>query len=383
MQPEIIASLLGTLITAIAAVIVALIQKPQENKSNSKPSFIVPQGYKAHNPKKRNLWVWVVPFAIIGGVVGYLLGILIKTSAISSIPTSNPSIQVSQTEIISPTADVTPQIVYVVVPESPEKNSWMATFPIAGEQVNFEPKLPSGRDIDDLPTNYKMSPSPYSGIFLAHSGVDKVPTSWEIHYKDGETLPAQSEKCYINQGYPEMWQSPLNLTANESSSTVTIFVDSRYSMIVKSIEVFVTKFIEPKTESEIDYVKVLMPGAGGQGLPFQTVRTNRVFIEDDISLAYQIDFQDFILKPQEGVNIYVPLSFMSEGNYQLQFKIIGQAIPVYNGDKEGDFTLTTGRFSYGWINIKEPLDFQVEQDKGAFADGTGKSYDIPDLVPCP
>ncbi len=373
MQPEIIASIIGTLITAIAAIIIALIQKPPEKESKPQPSLIAPQGYKTHNPKKRNLWLFVVPLAIVGGVAGYFLGTLFKIPATLPTPTPISPTQVSQPTAVSPIAEITPQVVYAVVTETTEKNALMATFPIAGTQINFAPNLSLGQNIDDVPTDYKMSPSPYSGIFLAHSGIDKVPTSWEVHYQDGEILPAQSQKCYINRGYSEMWQSPLNLTANESSTTVTIFADSRYSVIVKSIEVFVTDYVEPKAKSEIEYVKVLMPGAGGMGLPFQTVRTNRVFADKDLSVAYQIDFQDFILKPQEGVNIYVPLTFLSEGTYQLQFKIIGQAIPVYNGDKEGEFTLTTGRFSYGWINIKEPLDFKVEQE------GSG----MADLVSCP
>lgn len=373
MQPEIIASLIGTFITATAAIIVALIQKSPEKGSDPSPSLIVPQGYKTHDPQKRNLWFFVVPMAIVGGIAGYLLGTLFNIPPALTNPYTHFLNKVSQPTAVSPTVEITPQVVYAVVTETSEKNAWMATFPIAGTQINFAPNLPLGQNLDDVPTNYKMSPSPYSGIFLAHSGIDKVPTSWEVHYQGGEILPAQSEKCYINRGYSEMWQSPLNLTANESSTTVTIFADSRYSMIVKSIEVFVTNFAEPKTNSEIEYVKVLMPGAGGMGLPFQTVRANRVFVDKDLPVAYQIDFQDFILKPQEGVNIYVPLTFLSEGTYQLQFKIIGQAIPVYNGDKEGDFTLTTGRFSYGWINIKEPLDFKVEQE------GSGTA----DLVSCP
>ena len=341
MEPEIIASLLGTLITAIATIIVAVIQKPTEKESNSQSSLIVPQGYKTLELKKRNLWFWVVPFAIIGGIIGYLLGALFKPSPTPSTPTPHSATQVTQIANVSPTPEATipPQIVYVAVTESAETNSWMATFPIAGTQIDFSPNLGSGQNADDLSTQYEMSPSPYSGIFLAHSGINRVPTSWEVRFKDGENLPAQTEKCYINLGYPERGQSPLNLMANESSSTVTIFSDSRYSMIVKSIEIFITNYTGPKATSEIEYVKVLIPGAGGMGLPFQTVRTDRVFLGNDLSVAYQIDFQDFILKPEEGVNIYVPLTFISEGSYQLQFKIIGQAIPVYNGDKEGDLTL--------------------------------------------
>ncbi|MBT3338785.1 MAG: hypothetical protein HN855_07185 [Anaerolineae bacterium] len=255
MEPEIIASLLGTLITAIATVIVALIQKPAEKENNSQSLLIVPQGYKTHNPKKRNLWLLVIPFAIVGGIIGYLLGVLFKPSPIPSTPTPRSATQVTQIANISPTPEVTitPQVVYVAVTETTEKNAWMATFPVAGTQIDFAPNLGSGQNADDLSTQYEMSPSPYSGIFLAHSGINRVPTSWEVRFKDGEILPAQTEGCYINLGYPERAQSPLNLIANESSSTVTIFLDSRYSMIVKSVEIFITDYTEPKATSEIEY----------------------------------------------------------------------------------------------------------------------------------
>lgn len=347
MKPEFIASIIGTLITAVATIIVAAIQNP--SVSNQRLPRFIRQRFIRHNPKKRNIWIIIIPISVIGGIAGYFLGMLIYFPIEITTTTST-----SQTETF-------------------EKNTWMATMPIAGSQINFAPNLPFGQNIENVPTDYKMSQSPYSGIFLAYSGIDKVPTSWEVHYENGDILPAQSEKCYVNRGYPEMFQSPLILAANESSTTVTIFLDSRYSMIAKRIEVFVTSYLEPKANSEIDYVKAMIPGAGGMGLPFKSVRTKRVFVDKDLMVAYQVDFQDFILKPQEGVNIYVPLTFLSEGTYQLQFKIIGQAIPVFNGDKEGDFTLTTGRFSYGWLNLKEPLDYKVTQD------GSG----IVDLVPCP
>lgn len=390
MKPEIIASLIGTIITAIVAIVVAIIQRPSENRNgNIQPSLIVPQGYKVHHSKNR-IWFWVFPITVVGGIVGYLFGTLLyrPQPATDTLPTQTAQTTVSETTNVNPPIGVTPEVtletVLAVVTETTEINPWMATIPSAGTQLNFSPTLLPGQNADDIPNFYKMSPSPYSGIFLAQYGIglDDVPTSWEVHYKDGEVLPAQSEKCYINQGYPEMWQSPLNLTANDSSTTMTIFVDSRYSMLVKSVEVFVTKFQKPRESADIDYIKVLVPGAGGMGIPLTSVRTNRVFVDSDLTTVYQIDFQDFILKPQEGVNIFVPITFVSEGNYQIQFKIIGQAIPTYNGDKEGDFTLTTGRFSYGWINISEPLDFQVNQEK-INNDGSNNDYESADLIPCP
>lgn len=92
---------------------------------------------------------------------------------------------------------------------------------------------------------------------------------------------------------------------------------------------------------------------------FTPVRTDRVFINKDTSTIYQIEFQDFILKPQEAVELVIPVTFSTDGYFQLQFKTYGQAIPIYEGDGEGDFTLTSGRDTYGWLNIEEPLDYRV------------------------
>lgn len=318
--------------------------------------------------------------ALFLGVIGFIaniMGILGYVGLNPKSPTLTNATATHQGVVASPT----PQVVYVVVTETTELNSWIAQYPVVGTQLDFAPYLSVGEKIEDLPTNLKMASSPYSGIFITRME-EEAPTSWEVHYNDGEVLPAQTEKCFINQGYPEMWQSPLNLKANDISTSVAIFVDARYSMIVKRVEVFVINYTAPRELSDIEFIKVLTPGAGGFGFPFQTVRANRVFVDKDAQIAYQIEFQDFILKPQEGVSIHIPITLVSEGNYQLQIKVIGQAIPVFNGDKEGEFTLMTGRLSYGWADIKEPLDFEVEQaETMAFTDGS--SYGTVNLVPCP
>lgn len=334
-------------------------------------------GKKAKEPQPISIakigLIGVVVAAVIGScgtIIAAYIGYLgIKAQLEKPILTS------TATQTSTTIATPSPEVIYAVVTETTENDPWIASFPVVGTQLNFAPNLSLNENIEDLPSKLRMTASPFAGIFLGHME-GEVPTSWEVHYKDGEILPAQTDKCYINLGYEGVWQSPLNLRANEISSSVAIFVDYRYSMIIKSIEVFLTEYKEPKATSEIEFVRALMPGAGGMGYPFQTVRANRVFIDKDLSEAYQIDFQDFILRPQEGVDIHIPITLVSQGSYQLQIKVIGQAIPVFNGDKEGDFTLTTGRFSYSWVNIEEPLDFIVEQI-------TSSDNKEADLTSCP
>ncbi|MFZ5911558.1 MAG: hypothetical protein ACOYYU_16210 [Chloroflexota bacterium] len=70
MKPEIIASLFGTLVTAIATIIVALIQS-QSKKSEQSFTLLVPDGYKIHHPKAPRSWIFVLPIALLGGIVSY------------------------------------------------------------------------------------------------------------------------------------------------------------------------------------------------------------------------------------------------------------------------------------------------------------------------
>jgi hypothetical protein len=71
MKPEIIASLIGIFVTALATIIVALIQN--QSKKSEKPSeLLVPEGYKVHHPRISKIWRLILPLALLGGVVSYL-----------------------------------------------------------------------------------------------------------------------------------------------------------------------------------------------------------------------------------------------------------------------------------------------------------------------
>lgn len=71
MNPEILASLIGTVVTAIATIIVAWIQA-HPKKSEQTTSLLVPEGYKTHHPKSSRNWFFVVPIALLGGFVSYI-----------------------------------------------------------------------------------------------------------------------------------------------------------------------------------------------------------------------------------------------------------------------------------------------------------------------
>ncbi len=324
---------------------------------------------------------------VIAAFIGYL-GIkfqtempIIATQTAQSI--SSATIQAESTATLDVTTTSTAaqptEINSIETGGISEPSRWIENIPKAGTQLDFTLHLPAFQTINDL----RISPSPYGGIYLSYFGIYTPITSWAAKYKDGERLPAQSQKCYINQGYPEAWQAPLNLTANDTFGFVGIFVDSRYSMIVKSIEVIVTKYEEPKASTEVDHIEVGTPGAGGASMGFTPVRTDRVFINKDTSTIYQIEFQDFILKPQEAVELVIPVTFSTDGYFQLQFKTYGQAIPIYEGDGEGDFTLTSGRDTYGWLNIEEPLDYRVTTESHDYEGAIENPYSEVDLVPCP
>jgi hypothetical protein len=70
MNPEILASLIGTLIGAVTSIIVALIQI-RSKKSEDSPQLFVPEGYKTHRPQRSKIWYFILPFALLGGIAGY------------------------------------------------------------------------------------------------------------------------------------------------------------------------------------------------------------------------------------------------------------------------------------------------------------------------
>lgn len=111
MKPEIIASLIGTFATALATIIVALIQN-QSKKSLKPAELLVPEGYKVHKPQTSKIWRLVLPLALLGGVVSYFSSSWFynpnlpeATQTASKLPTITPSatstIESLQAELLS------------------------------------------------------------------------------------------------------------------------------------------------------------------------------------------------------------------------------------------------------------------------------------------
>lgn len=88
MKPEIIA-LLGTFLTALATIIVALIQnRPKELEKS--PQLVVPEGYKVHRQRISRIWILLLILELLIGVVIYFLFSLSYTAPLPRVvPTAS------------------------------------------------------------------------------------------------------------------------------------------------------------------------------------------------------------------------------------------------------------------------------------------------------
>ncbi len=245
-------------------------------------------------------------------------------------------------------------------------------IPTAGAQIDFSPimEINPSTIVDDL----ELKPSRYNGIFLSALKVDRgTAESWKAHYRNGEVRIAESDICLSNV-HPEAGPlgGPLNVKVSKVALDITIYTDYRYKYKINSIEVTVSSFVPQQPDLEIEYVTPSMPGAGGWGGPFQIVQTKRVFIEGDNRKTQKVDFQDFTLEPNNGVRIFIPVTFVSAGDYNIFVKIFGNATPIYD-DEKGDLSLTTDSKSFQWTKLGDPRDYEIKADT---------TYPL-DLIQCP
>lgn len=245
-------------------------------------------------------------------------------------------------------------------------------IPTAGAQMDFSPisEIDPSTIVEDL----ELKPSPYSGIFLSELKVDRgTAESWRVYYKNGEVRIAESDVCLSNI-HPEAGPSggPLNVKVSRVALDITIYTDYRYHYEISNIEVVISSFFNQQPASEIAYVMPSMPGAGGIGGPFQIIQTDRVYIEGSDKKTLKVDFRDFILKPNNGVRIFIPVTFLRAGDYNIIVKINGNAEPVYD-DEKGNLTLTTGAKSYQWAKLDDPGKYAIREDENY------PTY----LIPCP
>jgi|GEM_PF-2836460 hypothetical protein len=255
---------------------------------------------------------------------------------------------------------------------------WINNIPLIGEQLDFSVGDGHYGTPENIPNFFNFKSSPYEGIYLSDFSLDPSGfISYEVEYQDGERIRAQTDMCLINIAYSENSQSPLNFKVNEIVPTVSVFVDERYELAITGMELIITNYTEPRMD--FDKVWIMFPGAGGMGLPFKSVRTQKISVTPSQE-TYIIDFRRFNLNTISGVNIFVPILMTEPGKYQFQTKIHAIAYPIREGDDFGPLTLTSGRFSYEWVEIDDPRNYKL--DDVLNYDG-GSNFNEPNLVPCP
>jgi hypothetical protein len=100
MKPDIFVSLLGTFVTALATIIVALIQA-QTKRTEKSSTLLVPEGYKVHHPHSSKVWFFVIPIALAGGIVSYVCFSWLKGSPTAKSISMTPSFQATSTVVAS------------------------------------------------------------------------------------------------------------------------------------------------------------------------------------------------------------------------------------------------------------------------------------------
>ncbi len=234
------------------------------------------------------------------------------------------------------------------------------TIPTAGAQLDFSPKETG--QADACQGNW-LKPSPYNGIFLSELKVHRgTAESWKAHYKNGEVRIAESDVCLSNV-HPEAGPmgGPLNVEVSKVALDITVCTDYRYEYEINSIDVIVSSFIPQQSEAEIEFITASMPGAGGiEGL-FHLIQTQRVYIEGSKKKNQEIDFQDFTLSSNNGVRMFIPVTFLSGGDYNIIVKIFGNATPIYD-DEKGSLSLTTNSVSYKWAKLSDPRNYTIKSD---------------------
>lgn len=253
-----------------------------------------------------------------------------------------------------------------------EDEKYSNVIPTAGAQLDFAPisEIDPSTIVEDL----KLKPSPFNGIFLSELNVNReTAESWRVFYKNGEARIAESDICLSNI-HPEAGSAggPLNVKVSRVALDLTIYTDYRYQYEIYNIEIVISSFINQQQDSEIAYVMPSMPGAGGNDGLFRIIQTERAFIEGDNKNRIKVDFHDFILKPNNGVRIFIPVTFHKAGDYIVFVKINGNAEPVYD-DEKGNLTLTTGVKSYQWARLDDPRKYGIREDNNY------PTY----LIPCP
>lgn len=281
--------------------------------------------------------------------------------------TLTPTSTSTSTSIPLPTPT---QRIAVVTPAVLDSSDVVFPAPTIGAQLNFSPKETINTDV--------FKRSPFNGIFMSETSIERIAPSWFAIYPDGTSIKAESDTCLINMGASSPYASsgPLNIKTSRISFYFAIYADYRYSYEVQDIEILIADFVP--MDNNIVELEIGLPGAGGMGFPFKDVRAMKTWVDGISNTVYKMDFKDFVLGPNNGVNVTVPIAMIDAGNYQFIVKVNGVATPTYAGDPAGKLSLTSNVLEYIWVRVSDPRDYTIAEFKDVF----GNKIDV-DLQPCP
>lgn len=289
--------------------------------------------------------------------------ILLTPSATNSpIPTVTPTIQPTPT-----------QNIIEITPAKFDSGDLVVPAPTIGAQLNFSPE-------SSVDSGW-FRRSPFDGVFMSEAYDYRYAPSWYAYYKGQPRIPAESAICLMNMGakrgnFIGADSGPLNIKASRINIVFSIYSDYRYTLEVKDIDVLIADFVPMKTD--IQLVEVGLPGAGGFSYPFKNVQGMKVWVNGVSNTVYKMDFRDFVLAPNNGVNVIVPIAMANPGKYKFIFKVNGVATPTYAGDPAGAISLTSNVLEYEWILLNDPRDYQITE----LTDMTGAVVPV-ELRPCP
>jgi len=311
-------------------------------------------------------------FLFIKILILFLVGCVPQIPTLIPQDTVIPAFTDTPIPTIPPTLTTvpTPNII-AITPAQIDSFDISLPIPTIGAQLDFSLE----REI----TGDSFRRSPFDGVFMSNIKVDRYAPSWYAMYSNSPSLPAESDVCIMNMSnslFPQVQTGPLNIKVSRISLFFAIYSDYRYTLEVKDIEVLIANFKPMDTKIEMVYVG--QPGAGGQSYPFKSVQGIKVSVDGISNTIYKMDFDDFFLAPNNGVNIFVPIAMNDAGSYQFIIKVNGVATPTYAGEPAGKISLTSNVIDYSWVKLNNPTDYNIADFDGA----NGEKVKL-DLIPCP
>lgn len=352
----------------------------EKNKKNNQPK---------PKSKKTNVEILVAKYGLAGSIIAAIIGMCgviiaalfgylsIQTQVFAPMratQTAEAKVLLTPSATSVPTVTVTPtQRILEVTPADFDSGDLVVPAPTIGAQLDFAPE--NNVDTD------AFKRSPFDGIFMSEAYDYRYSPSWYAIYDGQPRVPAESAICLMNLGakagdYVNVDSGPLNIKPSRINIIFSIYSDYRYTLEVEDIDVLIADFIPMKPN--IQAVQIGSPGAGGWSFPFNDVQAMKVWVDGVPNTVYKMDFNDFVLAPNNGVNIIVPVAMADSGMYKFIFKVNGVATPTYAGDPAGAISLTSNVVEYEWVLLNDPRDYTIAE----LTDVMGEVVPI-ELIPCP